>query len=158
MSGNAVGAIEEPSDPPKVAFEELDGLLGYRVRRAQGAMHRHFMTAVAGLDLTQKQAATLWLINGNAGISQMSVSTALGMDRATTMTLIERLEERGLLIRRRSDIDHRRQELFATPAGQRMLHKVKMRIAGHEARFRSLFTPHELAGLLAALQRFQEMK
>ena len=47
-------------------FAELDGLLGYLLRRAQGAMHRDFMAAVADFELTQKQAATLWLIHANA--------------------------------------------------------------------------------------------
>ena len=82
----------EPLDGPSLMFEELDGLLGYRLRRAQGAMHRDFMAAVASLDHTQKQAATLWLINSNAGVAQVSVAGALGMDRATMMAIIDRLE------------------------------------------------------------------
>ncbi len=36
-----------------------------------------------------------------------------------------------------------------------MLRKVKARIAEHEARIKALFTPEELAALLAALQKFQ---
>ena len=138
-------------------FAQLDGLLGYRLRRAQGAMHRDYMAAVAGLDLTQKQTATLWLIHGNAGVSQVSVAAALGMDRATTMSLVDRLEERGLVIRKRSTVDRRRQELYATPAGQTMLRKVKSRIAAHEARITAMFEPAELAALLAALQKFQDV-
>ena len=65
MARNSSRKVEDLSEPevgPGLMFEELDGLLGYRLRRAQGAMHRDFMAAVASLDLTQKQAATLWLI------------------------------------------------------------------------------------------------
>jgi DNA-binding MarR family transcriptional regulator len=142
-------------ESPKLVFEELDELLGYRLRRAQGAMHRDYMAAVAGLDLTQKQTATLWLINGNAGVSQVSLAAALGMDRATMMSVVDRLEERGLLIRKRSNTDRRRQKLYLTPAGQNMLRKVKARIAKHEERLKSLFTAAELAALLAALQKLQ---
>jgi DNA-binding MarR family transcriptional regulator len=145
----------ESLEGPELMFEELDGLLGYRLRRAQGAMHRDYMAAVVGLDLTQKQTATLWLIHSNAGVSQVSVAAALGMDRATMMSLVDRLEERGFVIRKRSTVDRRRQELYATPAGQGMLRKLKSRIAEHEARFTSLFKPAELAALLAALQKFQ---
>jgi DNA-binding MarR family transcriptional regulator len=125
------------------------------LRRAQGAMHRDYMAAVAGLDLTQKQTATLWLINGNAGVSQVSLAAALGMDRATMMSVVDRLEERGLLIRKRSNTDRRRQKLYLTPAGQNMLRKVKARIAKHEERLKSLFTAAELSALLAALQKLQ---
>ena len=138
-------------------FEELDSLLGYRMRRAQGAMHRDYMATVADLALTQKQTATLWLINANPGVSQVSIAGALGMDRATMMSVTDRLEERGLLVRKRSSVDRRRQELYLTPSGQSTLRKVKARIAEHEARFKALFKPAELAALLAALKKFRSL-
>ena len=154
---NAKAATAEELQGPDLMFEELDGLLGYRMRRAQGAMHRDYMATVSGLDLTQKQTATLWLINSNPGVSQVSVANALGMDRATMMSVTDRLEERSLLIRKRSTVDRRRQELYLTPGGQSMLRKVKTRIAEHEARFKALFKPAELTALLAALNKFQEL-
>jgi DNA-binding MarR family transcriptional regulator len=77
------------------------------------------------------------------------------MDRATMMSVVDRLEDRSLVIRKRSTADRRRQELYLTPAGQSLLRKVKARIAEHEERFKSLFTPAELSALLAALQKFQ---
>jgi MarR family transcriptional regulator, organic hydroperoxide resistance regulator len=155
-SNSKLDQLSEPLDGPSLMFEELDGLLGYRLRRAQGAMHRDFMAAVASLDLTQKQAATLWLINGNPGVAQVAVAAALGMDRATTMAIVDRLEDRRLVIRQRSSTDRRRQELYLTPAGQSALRKAKARIAKHEERFKSLFTAAELASLLTALQRLQD--
>ena len=147
----------ETFEAPELMFEELDGLLGYRLRRAQGAMHRDYMAAVADLELTQKQTATLWLINANPGVAQVSVASALGMDRATMMSITDRLEERGLVIRKRSTVDRRRQELYLTPAGISRLRKVKSRIDEHEARVKALFKPAELSALLAALQKFQEL-
>jgi len=155
-SNSKLDELSEPLDGPSLMFEELDGLLGYRLRRAQGAMHRDFMAAVASLDLTQKQAATLWLINGNPGVAQVAVAAALGMDRATTMAIVDRLEARRLVIRQRSRTDRRRQELYLTPAGQSALRKAKARIAKHEERFKSLFTAAELESLLTALQRLQD--
>jgi MarR family transcriptional regulator, organic hydroperoxide resistance regulator len=156
MSRGPNTKIKEPVEiTESMLFEDLDGLLGYRLRRAQGAMHRDYMASVAGLDLTQKQTATLWLINGNPGVSQVSVAAALGMDRATMMSVVDRLEDRTLVIRKRSTTDRRRQELYLTPAGKSLLRKVKARIAEHEERFKSLFTPAELSTLLAALQKFQ---
>lgn len=155
QSNADTAAANEEMPGPELMFAELDGLLGYHMRRAQGAMHRDYMASVAGLDLTQKQTATLWLINSNPGVSQVSIASALGMDRATMMSVTDRLEDRGLLIRKRSEVDRRRQELYLTPAGQTMLRKVKSRIAEHEARFKALFKPAELAALVEALQRFQ---
>jgi DNA-binding MarR family transcriptional regulator len=142
---------------PELMFAELDGLLGYLLRRAQGAMHRDFMAAVAEFELTQKQAATLWLIQANAGVSQVEVAAALGMDRATMLGLIDRLEDRGLVLRKRSTVDRRRQELYLTPAGQNILRKCKTKVAAHEEKFRELFTASELSSLLEALKRFQSL-
>ena len=112
---------------------------------------------MSGLELTQKQTATLWLIQANPGVAQVSVAAALGMDRATMMSITDRLEERGLVIRKRSTVDRRRQELYLTPAGQNTLRKVKSRIAEHEARVKALFSPAELEALLSALQKFQAL-
>ena len=160
MPRNAIAKAEDANEGlqgPELMFEELDGLLGYRLRRAQGAMHRDYMASVAGLDLTQKQTATVWLINANPGVAQVSVAAALGMDRATMMSVTDRLEERDLLVRKRSTVDRRRQELYLTPAGQSMLRKLKARIAEHEGRVKALFKPAELAALLAALKKFQDL-
>jgi DNA-binding MarR family transcriptional regulator len=79
------------------------------------------------------------------------------MDRATMMSVVDRLEDRNLVIRKRSTTDRRRQELYLTPAGQTLLRKVKSRIAQHEDRIKALFTPAELAVLLSALQKFQRL-
>ncbi|HYJ42268.1 MAG TPA: MarR family transcriptional regulator [Steroidobacteraceae bacterium] len=140
---------------PELMFAELDSLLGYTLRRAQGAMHRDFMAAVSDFGLTQKQAAVLWLIQANGGVSQVEVAAALGMDRATMMALTDRLEDRGFVIRKRSTVDRRRQELYLTPSGQSTLRKCKTRIAEHEEKFRAMFTASELAALIDALKKFQ---
>ena len=146
---------EEPLQGPELVPEGLDGLLGYRLRRAQGAMHRDYVAAIAGLKLTQKQTATLWLIDTSPGVSQVVVAAALGMDRATMMAVTNRLQARGLVVRKQSTSDRRRQELYLTAAGEKALHKAKARIIEHENRFKSLFEPAELAALLSALQKFR---
>lgn len=140
-----------------ITFGELGDLLGYRLRRAQMAMHRDFMASIADLGMTQKQTAILWLVSNNPGVSQAAVAGALAMDRPSMMALTDRLQERGLLSRARSATDRRRQELQLTPAGKRMLNKLKTRIATHERRVRALFTEGELRSLLAALRKFQEL-
>jgi MarR family transcriptional regulator, organic hydroperoxide resistance regulator len=140
---------------PELMFAELDCLLGYLLRRAQGAMHRDFLATVSDFGLTQKQAAALWLIQANSGVSQVEVAAALGMDRATMMAVTDRLEDRGFVIRKRSSTDRRRQELYLTPSGQSTLRKCKLRIAEHEEKFSAMFTASELAALLGALKKFQ---
>ena len=139
-------------------YSGLDELLGYRLRRAQGAVHRDYLTTLGPLKLTQKQTAVLWLVQGNPGVAQGAIGNALGMDRATMMALVDRLEGRGLLRRSRSRIDARRRELHATPAGLHLLEQVRDRIRRHETRIKREFNPAELRTLQRLLERLQRLE
>lgn len=137
----------------KLDLDGLPDLLGFHLRLAHVAVYRDFTTALAALDLTQKQCATLQLIGANPAVSQVDLAATLGTDRATMMAMIDRLEQRGFVIRRRSTEDRRRQELYLTDAGQTMLADAKRAIDGHERGFKARFTPAELKALVAALSR-----
>lgn len=156
-AASLIKSLPERATGNDIAFGEFGELLGYRLRRAQAAVHRDFTGSVAGLDLTQKQSAILWLIQTNPGVSQVAVAGALGMDRPTMMALTDRLELRGLITRVRSTVDRRRQELHLTPEGRSLLVKLKKRIARHEQRLRELFTPAELASFVSALDKLQRL-
>jgi DNA-binding MarR family transcriptional regulator len=135
---------------------DLDGLpdlLGFHLRMAQIAVYRDFALALAELDLSQKQCATLQLIGANPGVSQVDLAATLGTDRATMMAIIDRLEQRGFIIRRRSAVDRRRQELYLTPSGQATLAKAKRAISEHERRFTARFSEDELRALVGALSK-----
>lgn len=134
-------------------FDELDQVLGFHVRQAQGTMHRRIIEVLTSVDLTQKQAGALWLIGANPGTSQIGIGGALRMDRATTMAIIDRLENRDLVVRQRSIIDRRRHELYLTPAGQKLLVQVKKVVKDHERKFAERFTAGEQATLISLLQR-----
>lgn len=144
------------ADPDGLSLDGLDGLLGYRVRHAQVAIHRDFMTSLASLSLTQKQVATLWLIGTNSGASQAALANALDMDRATMMAVIDRLEERGFVNRQRSVSDRRRQELHLTPLGQASLKKAKAKIAEHERRMAQRLKSAERRMLLSLLRKIAD--
>ncbi|MBL8552169.1 MAG: winged helix-turn-helix transcriptional regulator [Hyphomonadaceae bacterium] len=142
-----------PADPARLDRDGLDALLGFHIRRAHAAMCRDFNIAFQAFELTQKQAATLWLIGANPGVSQATLAASLRMDRATMMVIIDRLEKAKLALRRRSTSDRRRQELHLTLAGRRMLAQTKVTVASHERAFTSRFSERELADLIAALAR-----
>jgi len=145
----------EPSAPPD--FSGLDTLIGYRLRRAQSAVHRDYNAMFEELKITQKQTGVMWLVSSNPGLAQGSIGTSLGMDRATMMVIVDRLEARGLLKRIRSRKDARQRELFATPEGQRLMKKVHNLTERHEKRLKQLFTAAELQILEHLLQRLQSL-
>ena len=139
--------------------EELGGLndiLGLRIRLAHGAVYRHFSETFAELDLTQKQVSTLWLVHDNPGISQIELGGRLRMDRATTMTIVNRLQERAFMRRERSASDGRKQALFVTAAGAAALDEARRCIAEHEAWLKRRFTADEIEILVELLARIHE--
>ena len=134
----------------------LNGIVGFHIRLAHGAVYRHFTETFVDLDLTQKQVSALWLVSDHPGVSQIALGGRLRMDRATTMTIVNRLQERGYLRRERSSSDGRKQALYLTEAGARALDKAKRCIAEHEAWLKSRFTPQETEKLVEMLARIHE--
>lgn len=130
----------------------LDGLLGFHLRMASAVLARDFAAAVGELDLTQKQCAVLELVAANPYVSQIDLAQALGTDRATMMALVDRLDRRGLILRRKSRRDARRQELSLTAAGKRLVEDARARIAAHEARFRKGLGEGRAGELIALLR------
>jgi DNA-binding MarR family transcriptional regulator len=149
-------APADDADKPQIDPGRLWGLLGFHLRLAQVTMQRGFTEALAGLDLTQKQCATLELIAANPGVSQVAIASRLRNDRATMMALIDRLEARGLVARRRSEADRRRQELSLTPEGEALLARAMHAVEAHERRFSARFTEAELGTLIELLGRVRQ--
>jgi DNA-binding MarR family transcriptional regulator len=141
----------------KIRVEQNDmvGLAGYQLRLAYVAISRHFAAAMAPLDLTQKQTGVLWLIGANAGVSQIALATELDMDRASMMAIVDRLEDRKLVLRERSRQDGRRQELYLTPKGRKVLTQSKTILATHERWITDRFSEEEIATLMSLLKRIE---
>jgi len=140
---------------PKIDRSIIDDMIGFRLRMAYVAISRHFANAMSKLDLTQKQTGVLWLIGANAGISQVTLATELGMDRASMMAIIDRLADRQLVVRERSNSDGRRQELYLTPKGHKVLVQSKAAVAEHEKWITERFGKDEVAGLREMLRRIE---
>lgn len=151
------GMETQPVLSTALDFAGLDQLLGYRLRRAQSAVHRDYNAMFEELKLTQKQTGVMWLVVSNPGVAQGTIGAALGMDRATMMVIVDRLEARGLLKRIRSRKDARQRELFATPEGQRLMKKVLSLTVRHEKRLKQLFTDAEMRIFEDLLQRLQTL-
>jgi len=147
---------DDKTEAGEPEFGQLDGVVGFHIRLAHGAVYRHFTETFAELGLTQKQVSVLWLVGDNPGVAQIELGGRLRMDRATTMTIVNRLQERGYLRREKSSSDGRKQALHLTDAGNEALAKARSCIEEHEAWLKSRFTSEEVEKLVEMLARIHE--
>jgi DNA-binding MarR family transcriptional regulator len=128
----------------------LPGLLGYRLRLAQQKVFRDFAASVHGL--SPGRVGMLTLIEANPGVTQSRLAAAVGLDRSTLVGVLDMLESRGLIERRRGE-DRRTNGLWLARKGRSLLARVKRRIARHERRVASQLSAAERAQLLALLEK-----
>jgi DNA-binding MarR family transcriptional regulator len=131
----------------------LPGLLGYRLRLAQQAVFRDFASAVA--EISPGRAGMLLLIDANPGVTQGRLAHAVSLDRSTMVGVIDALESRRLLERRRGD-DRRTKGLWLTSTGRAFVARLKRRIERHERRVAAHLTAAERAQLLGLLAKLSD--
>ena len=131
----------------------LDQSVGYQVRRVQLANFRGFAQHVRRPQATPTQFTMLVLIEANPGMSQVELGAMLDMDRATTMTVVDKLESRKWVVRKRSTVDRRKHELHLSPQGKTALDAMKKAVDEHEDAFGSRLTQREKSELLRLLKK-----
>jgi DNA-binding MarR family transcriptional regulator len=133
----------------------LPSLLGYVLRRTQSAVFADFAGtfAKAGEALTPGEFGLLVLVERNSGLSQMALARALGIDRSTLVPILNRLQARGLLVRRASPSDGRTHALGLTPHGEKALTRFARLVKAHEKRIASGLSATETRTLIELLEK-----
>jgi len=93
----------------------LDGLLGYRLRRASMALMGDLVEILRPFGISVVEASFLILVGANPGCRQSDVGRALAIKRANLTPLVGRLKARGLVAD--APIDGRSLSLTLTDAG-----------------------------------------
>ena len=140
---------------PKQKLDQgaLPQLLGYRLRLAQQAVFRDFAASVQGL--SPGRVGLLIFIDANPGVTQSRLAEAANRDRSTMVGVLDQLQARGLVERRRG-ADRRTNGLWLTRAGRTLLARALRGIARHEQRISSRLTAAERRQLLALLGKIAE--
>jgi DNA-binding MarR family transcriptional regulator len=92
-----------------------------------------FAQRIAELDLTPAQAGLLREIAREPGRSQQQLATHLGVPPSRFVTLVDTLEARDLVERRRSTADRRAYGLHLTGGGQAMMRDLGKLAQAHDA-------------------------
>lgn len=143
--------------PPVVDIPTLDGMIGYKLRRAQLAVFHDFIDAFAAMQLRPTEFAVLALIAGTPGLKQSEIAGQLGIKRANFVALMDGLERRDLARRRKGERDKRSHSLHLTQEGIRFVERMTVIWAEHEKRLidrlGGLDARDELVRLLDRLMR-----
>jgi DNA-binding MarR family transcriptional regulator len=135
------------ADPPVTEFA---GQLFFRLWRAT---HTHTADALGSVGLTPALFALLNVVGAREGAIQQELGSALGIDRSTMVSLIDRLESAGLARRRLSAKDRRAREIAITAKGRRLLERARGLIAEVEDGVLGGLTAEERDELLSLLRR-----
>jgi DNA-binding MarR family transcriptional regulator len=109
-------------------------LIGYALRRAQGAVYSDLSEALSELELRPVQLTLLLMVEENPGASQSGVCEALGIQKTNTVATMGDLERRGFIVRKKSASDARSYQLHLTTRGKRLLQRAGEVHATHEQR------------------------
>lgn len=129
----------------------LPGLIGYQLRLAQRAIFADFADTMDGAGISPGLFGILVIVDANAGLTQQALADAAHLDRSTVVTVLDKLEHRGLVERRAAD--RRSNGLFLTAEGSRLLRGLRRKVASHEKRVVAKLSERERAQLVTLLQK-----
>jgi DNA-binding MarR family transcriptional regulator len=122
---------------PEALTTALDASPGYSLRRAQLSTYREYDSFLAKFDIRPSQFAVLVLIRSNPGLRQSAVATALGIQKANFVAVIDRLEARRPTERRSLHGDRRSSALYLTRSGETLCERLQAAHAKLEAKLAS---------------------
>jgi len=130
--GNDETSTQTP--PESITFGMLPELIGYRLRIAQIGIFRDFCTSVDEPEITPTLFGVLVLIDANPGMKQTQLADAIQLDRSSVVSVLDKLEARGLVERVRAPDNRRANALHLTNTGRQLLKTLIPQVRAHEER------------------------
>ena len=117
--GSAEPAASGTTTPP------LDDQLCFSLYAASLAINRTYKPMLDEMGITYPQYLVLNVLGEQDGATIGAIADRLSLESSTITPPVKRLEQAGLLERRRSALDERQVNVFLTPAGRDMLARSK---------------------------------
>lgn len=131
----------------------LSGHIGPTVRVVRNLTASRVAEALTPLGLTAQSFAVIALIAANDGCSQSEIARETALDKSAIVSLLDNLEERGIISRSRSDVDRRRHVLSLTAKGLAFHAELENVAWVLEQPIRDALSPGEIAQLASLLRR-----
>ncbi|MFD9316550.1 MarR family winged helix-turn-helix transcriptional regulator [Streptomyces sp. NPDC060053] len=130
----------------------LEYRLGHLLQQAQAKLARTSAEALVPCGVDGRELAVLVVLADEETLSQAEAAGRLGVDRTTMAALVDGLEDHGLVERRRSPWDRRRNIVRLTDAGLVCLERAEAARGAAERRFLAPLDEQAAAALLRALR------
>ncbi|HEX4570334.1 MAG TPA: MarR family winged helix-turn-helix transcriptional regulator [Dongiaceae bacterium] len=112
----------------------MRNFIAFHLRLAQDASFRSFAQNAGRRRWGPGNFAAMMVIRKNPGIIQVALGRAISRDKSTVTPLIQELQRRGLVSRRRSTSDRRSITLELTRAGEATLEDLLVHARAHNRR------------------------
>jgi MarR family transcriptional regulator, lower aerobic nicotinate degradation pathway regulator len=132
---------------------EMLARTGVLVARVGIAVKMETMDRFEAAGFSAYHYGVLAVLEEGARETQATIADALGVDRSMLVGLLDQLEERGMIERRRDPNDRRRQMVSLTPAGRRQLGEFRTMVQEIEDEFLAPLDEDERATLHDLLLR-----
>ena len=147
--------LEAPRPAPRLPAE-LVASTAFLLKRLGFAAKSRSLDEYERFGLSPYHHAILALLEGSAPETQAEIADGLGYDRGTLVGLLDELEERGLVVRRRDPADRRRHIVELTADGKRALAKLRALAGRLEDEFLAQLDEGERAQLHELLVRLSQ--
>jgi DNA-binding MarR family transcriptional regulator len=111
---------------------------------------------LARLSVNAREFAVLTLVDAEGAASQQRLAARIGVDRTTMVALIDALEAKRLVSRRRDPSDRRAYMVEATPAGRKTLQGALKAVKVAEEQALASLTATDAATFKQTLQRLAQ--
>lgn len=136
----------------------LESLVGYNLRRAAAKQRERFRSVFGPYNIRPSQLTILTIIQQNSRLGQSALGKSLDLKRANVVTLLDELEDRGLVKRKVRTDDRRSYELHLTAAGNKLTTKL-LRLHGKlENDLACALGRDELETLVRLLRKFRALE
>ena len=140
-----------------MSLDYLYALPAHLIRRAHQISWAIFLDECAEFSLTPVQYAALVAIEAHDGTDATRLSNMIAFDRSTIGSVLERLEKRGLIVRRPSPEDRRQRLIFLTEDGRRLLVDSKEAIDRVQNRIVGVLSREERETFLKLMTRIVQL-
>lgn len=134
----------------------MENSFHYLLMATHAVVHKELLASLKDTGLTIGQPKVLDYLHDHDGASQTEIARACHIEAATLTSLLNRMEEKQLLVRRTLHGNRRTYYIFLTPQGQEMAAKVQQMFAQLEQKAFDGLKDKEQAELQRLLDRVYE--